>query len=82
MPVDSFKYLPRLIARYYKLSRVELELPIPWTPLTRSLAQCRPSRPRWGGISVTSCALCGGVVGHQTPSHDWDVPAHRRPLRR
>lgn len=41
MPVDSFKYLSRLVARYYKLSRVEPELPIPWTPLARPLDQCR-----------------------------------------
>ena len=40
MPVDSFKYLPRLIARYYKLTRVERKVPIPWTPLNRPLDQC------------------------------------------
>lgn len=41
MPVDSFKYLPRLITRYYKLTRVTSELPIPWMPLSRPLDQCR-----------------------------------------
>jgi D-proline reductase (dithiol) PrdB len=41
VPVDSFKYLSRLVARYYKLSQVEPELPIPWTPLARPLDQCR-----------------------------------------
>jgi D-proline reductase (dithiol) PrdB len=41
MPVDSFKYMSRLVARYYKLSHVEAELPIPWTPLKRPLDQCR-----------------------------------------
>lgn len=39
--VDSFRYLSRLIARYYKLSRVEKELPIPWTPLKQPLSQSR-----------------------------------------
>lgn len=39
--VDSFRYLSRLITRYYKLSRVEKELPIPWTPLKRPLSQSR-----------------------------------------
>ena len=41
MPVDSFKYLHRLITRYYKFTRVTPELPIPWTPLARPLDQCR-----------------------------------------
>ncbi|RME87672.1 MAG: hypothetical protein D6770_08820 [Anaerolineae bacterium] len=41
MSVDSFKYLPPLITRYYKLTRVETELPIPWTPLARPLEECR-----------------------------------------
>ncbi len=41
MQVDSFKYVSRLIARYYKLTRVQAELPIPWSPLTRPLNQSR-----------------------------------------
>ena len=41
MPVDSFKYLPRLISAVYKLTDQEPELPIPWTSLPRSLAHCK-----------------------------------------
>jgi len=41
MPVDSFKYLPRSIAAYYQTLRVERADPIPWTPLSRPLRECR-----------------------------------------
>ena len=41
MPVDSFQYLPRLIATFYQLTERHTELPIPWTPLSRPLAECR-----------------------------------------
>lgn len=50
MQVDSFKYLPRLVARYYKLSRVERELPIPWTPVSKSLNQARFALVTSGGL--------------------------------
>jgi D-proline reductase (dithiol) PrdB len=66
MPVDSFKYLPRLIARYYKLTKVKPELPIPWTPLSRPLDQCR------FGL-VTSAGLYH--KGHEPP---FDVERERR----
>lgn len=35
MPVDSFKFLPRLITAFYQSIAREPELPIPWTPVTR-----------------------------------------------
>jgi hypothetical protein len=38
MPVDSFKYLPRLIAAFYRMTDRQPELPIPWTPLDRPLS--------------------------------------------
>lgn len=50
MPVDSFKYLSRLIARYYKLTQVEPERPIAWTPLSRPLDQCRFGLVTSGGL--------------------------------
>jgi D-proline reductase (dithiol) PrdB len=50
MEVDSFKYVPRLIARYYKLSSVKPEFPIPWTPLTRPLSDCRFALVTSGGL--------------------------------
>ena len=41
MPVDSFKFLPRIIAAIYETSEREPELPIPWTPLERPLRECK-----------------------------------------
>ena len=40
MAVDSFKYLPRIIAAYYQMSDLQPEQPIPWTPLPRPVAGC------------------------------------------
>ena len=40
MPVDSFKFLPRLIATFYQMLEVEARQPIPWTPLPLPLDQC------------------------------------------
>jgi len=39
MTVDSFKFLPRLIAMFYRMTRREPQTPIPWTPLGRSLSE-------------------------------------------
>ncbi len=66
MEVDSFRYVSPLIGRYYRLSRVEKELPIPWTPLARPV-----SRMRFG--LVTS----GGLYhqGHEPP---FDLERERR----
>lgn len=41
MPVDSFKYLPRIIAVFYQMTDRQPELPIPWTPLSRPLTECK-----------------------------------------
>lgn len=38
--VDSFKFLPRLIATFYQATDQQPLLPIPWTPLPRPLAEC------------------------------------------
>ena len=40
MTVDSFKYLPRLIAAFYQTTEVSQSRPIPWTPLPRPLQEC------------------------------------------
>src|SRR5207245_2595978 len=50
MPVDSFKYLPRSIAAYYQTLRVERVDPIPWTPLSKPLNQCRLALVTTAGI--------------------------------
>ena len=50
MPVDSFRYLSRLVSRYYKLSQVRAELPIPWTQLAQPLDQSRFGLVTSGGL--------------------------------
>jgi D-proline reductase (dithiol) PrdB len=50
MEVDSFRYVPSLIKRYYQLNRVRRELPIPFTPLPKPLDQCRFALVTSGGL--------------------------------
>lgn len=50
MEVDSFKYLSRLVSRYYKLTQIEPEYPIPWTPLKKPLNQAIFGLVTSGGI--------------------------------
>ena len=50
MQVDSFRYLSPLIKRYYQLSRVTRELPIPFTPLRKPLRDCRLGLVTSGGL--------------------------------
>lgn len=39
--VDSYKFLPRLIASYYQQMNLLPRGPIPWTPVARRLEKCR-----------------------------------------
>lgn len=41
MSVDSFKFLPRLIATFYQVTHAPTQRPIPWTPLTKPLKNCK-----------------------------------------
>ena len=50
MPVDSFQYLPRLIATFYKMTEREPEYPIPWTALARPISECKFSLVTSGGL--------------------------------
>lgn len=50
MPVDSFKFLPRLIARIYELQEPEPGLPIPWTSLPAPLSECKFGLVTTGGL--------------------------------
>jgi D-proline reductase (dithiol) PrdB len=74
--VDSFKYLPRLISRYYKLSRVEAEHPIPWTPLDRPLGRCRFGLVTSGGLYHQGHEAPFDLEGErQQPT--WGDPSYR-----
>jgi D-proline reductase (dithiol) PrdB len=48
--VDSFKYLPRILAVYYQATDCQPELPVPWTPLPRPLAACKFGLVTSGGL--------------------------------
>ncbi len=50
MPVDSFKYLPRIIAAYYQMTDQQPELPIPWAPLSHPLGDCKFGLVTSGGL--------------------------------
>lgn len=50
MQVDSFRYVPSLIKRYYQLNRVTKEMPIPFTPLSKPVEQCRFGLVTSGGL--------------------------------
>jgi D-proline reductase (dithiol) PrdB len=50
MEVDSFRFLSPLVKRYYQLSRVEKELPVPFTPLRRPLRESRFGLVTSGGL--------------------------------
>jgi D-proline reductase (dithiol) PrdB len=41
MTVDSFKFLPRLIAFFYQTTDRQPDYPIPWTPLNKPLAESK-----------------------------------------
>ena len=50
MDADSFRYLSPLIERYYQLSRVKKEIPIPFAPVRKLLRQCRFALVTSGGL--------------------------------
>ena len=52
MPVDSFKFLPRSLAAFYQATELQPQLPIPWTPLERPLAECKFGLLTSGGLYV------------------------------
>ncbi|NIS79056.1 MAG: hypothetical protein GTO14_02265 [Anaerolineales bacterium] len=50
MSVDSFKFLPRLIATFYQMTECEPEKPIPWTPVPHPLEACKFGLVTSGGL--------------------------------
>jgi D-proline reductase (dithiol) PrdB len=76
MPVDSFKYVSRLVTRYYKLVQVEKHLPIPWTPLEKPLSQALFGLVTSGGLYHKQLEPPFDLEGEQRePS--WGDPSFR-----
>lgn len=76
MPVDSFKYLPRLIKIIYEDIEMEKELPIPWTPLKLPIRECRFGLLTTGGLYHTGFASPFNLEREkQEPT--WGDPGYR-----
>lgn len=76
MPVDSFKFLPRLIATFYQLTEREPEYPIPWTPLSKPLSACK------FGLVTSAGFYCKDVdppfdVAREQQEPTWGDPTYR-----
>jgi D-proline reductase (dithiol) PrdB len=50
MMVDSFKFLPRIIATFYQMTEREPQHPIPWTPLTKPIGAAKFGLVTSGGL--------------------------------
>ncbi len=76
MPVDSFRFLPRLIATFYQMTEREPEYPIPWTPLAKPLTECK------FGLVTSAGLYCQGVqpafdVAREQAEPTWGDPSYR-----
>lgn len=50
MTVDSFRFLPRVLAAFYQMTDQEPEFAIPWTLLERPLTECKFGLITSGGL--------------------------------
>jgi hypothetical protein len=50
MAVDSFRFLPRIIAYYYQKTARRSDDSIPWSPLPKTISKCRFGLITSGGI--------------------------------
>jgi D-proline reductase (dithiol) PrdB len=66
MAIDSYKWVPGSLASYYKALPIEKAEPIPWTPLAKTIEECRFSL-------VTSAGLY--LKGKQEP---FDLDGERK----
>ena len=76
MTTDSFKFLPRMIAALYTSTDREPELPIPWTPLAKPLADCRFSLLTTGGLYVRGAQRPFNLDRERTEP-TWGDPTYR-----
>lgn len=76
MPVDSYKFLPRLIGAFYEMVEVEPELPIPWTPLTRPLTEGKFGLVTSGGLFHKGSQMPFDLKREQSEP-TWGDPTYR-----
>jgi len=76
MPVDSYKYLPRLIGLIYQETRVEPRTPIPWTPLDHPLSACKIGLVTTGGLYHRGVELPFDLARERTEP-TWGDPGYR-----
>ncbi len=76
MPVDSFKFLPRLIAAFYQMTEREPELPIPWTPLPQPLSECTVGLVTSGGLYRLGVEPPFDLA-HEQEEPTWGDPSYR-----
>ena len=50
MAVDSFRFLPRALAAFYQMTDRKPDFPIPWTPLSSPLSECKFGLVTSGGL--------------------------------
>lgn len=76
MTVDSFKFLPRIIATFYKMNEREPQYPIPWTPLKQPLHAMKFALVTSGGL------YCKGTqdpfdIEREKNNPTWGDPSYR-----
>ena len=76
MTVDSFKFLPRLIATFYKMTERELRLPIPWTPLEKPIQEAKFGLVTSGGLYLHS-SQDSFDLARERMEPDWGDPSFR-----
>jgi D-proline reductase (dithiol) PrdB len=77
MTVDSFKFLPRLIATYYKMTEREPRLPIPWTPLERPIQDAKIGLVTSGGLYMADSQRSFDLQ-REREQPTWGDPTYRR----
>jgi D-proline reductase (dithiol) PrdB len=76
MTVDSFKYLPRIIATYYRMTAGEPELPIPWNQLPKPLEECTFGLVTTGGLYSRGVQLPFDIE-RERADPTWGDPTYR-----
>ena len=76
MPVDSFRFLPRLIATFYKMTGREAIHPVPWTPLPGPVADCKFALITSAGLYCRSQDSPFDVA-LEREQPDWGDPTYR-----